>query len=132
MNCPHCGSLTTTRLAAKTSLGYSTFRCSRKCQDSGHAIFPAMFNPSHPRSVGPKARAIMLLSARIVRHQIAAGTYGAVPLRVPSLWACCDTGSNLSVRQMPGRNMMPHQSSRILALGNTVALCLSGPALTDY
>lgn len=52
-------------------LGYGRLR---KCQDSGHAIFLAMFNPSHPRPVGPKARATMLPSARIVRHQIAAGT----------------------------------------------------------
>ncbi len=28
MNCPHCGSTTTTQLTAKTSLGYPTFRCS--------------------------------------------------------------------------------------------------------
>ncbi len=28
MNCPHCGSNATTHLHGKTSLGYSTFRCS--------------------------------------------------------------------------------------------------------
>src|ERR1043165_946399 len=28
MNCPHCESTTTTQMAATTSLGYLTFRCS--------------------------------------------------------------------------------------------------------
>ncbi len=32
MDCPHCYSLATTPLAHKTSLGYSTFRCSRCCR----------------------------------------------------------------------------------------------------
>ena len=27
MNCPHCASMATTQLVAKTALGYSTFRC---------------------------------------------------------------------------------------------------------
>src|SRR5512141_1006633 len=32
MDCPHCRSVATTRLAHKTSLGYSTFRCSKCCR----------------------------------------------------------------------------------------------------